>query len=68
MADFSGEDRQALVDLLPRLKRFCLVLTGNPADADDLLQATVERLLRGSTMLAITRCRQSTAPERSRRA
>ena len=30
---------------LAGLKRFCLSLTGNPADADDLLQVTVERLL-----------------------
>jgi len=48
MAELTGEDRHALVALLPRLKRFCLMLTGSSADADDLLQATVERLLRGS--------------------
>lgn len=40
-----GVDRAALLDLLPRLKRFCLALTGRDHDADDLLQATVERLL-----------------------
>ena len=38
-------DRAALLDLLPRLKRFCLVLTGRDHDADDLLQGTIERLL-----------------------
>ena len=31
--------------MLPRLRRFALSLTWNPADADDLLQSTVERLL-----------------------
>ncbi len=40
-----GVDRSALLDLTPRLKRFCLVLTRRAEDADDLLQATVERLL-----------------------
>ena len=29
--------------LLPRLRRFALMLTGTAADADDLVQATVER-------------------------
>lgn len=45
MAVNEGVDRAALLDLLPRLKRFCLALTGRDHDADDLLQATVERLL-----------------------
>lgn len=31
--------------LLPSLRRFAFSLTGNMADADDLLQGTVERLL-----------------------
>jgi RNA polymerase sigma-70 factor (ECF subfamily) len=35
-----------IVDLLPRLRRFCVALTGNGADADDLAQATVERAIR----------------------
>ncbi|MFT6680714.1 MAG: RNA polymerase sigma-70 factor (ECF subfamily) [Haliea salexigens] len=30
---------------LGSLRRFCLSLSGTPADADDLLQATVERIL-----------------------
>ena len=30
---------------LPGLKRFCVSLTGDSADADDLLQLTVERVL-----------------------
>lgn len=37
--------REAIVDALPKLRRFALGLTGNPADADDLLQSTVERAL-----------------------
>lgn len=37
--------QQEIVDILPNLRRFALSLTGNMADADDLLQATVERLL-----------------------
>ena len=35
-----------LVALLPRLRRFAHTLSKNPADADDLTQATVERALR----------------------
>lgn len=38
--------RQGIVDLLPRLRRFAYALTGARADADDLLQASVERLLK----------------------
>ena len=34
-----------LVPLLPAIRRFAYSLTGAPADADDLLQMTVERLL-----------------------
>lgn len=37
--------RQELMAELRGLKRFCLSLTGSGADADDLLQCTVERLL-----------------------
>lgn len=36
---------QLLPPLLPALRRFAYSLTGNRADADDLLQSTVERLL-----------------------
>ena len=32
--------------LLSPLRRFCFSLTGNQADADDLLQSTVEKLLK----------------------
>jgi len=35
-----------LSQLLPRLRRFAHALSRNPADADDLTQATVERALR----------------------
>ncbi|HZD54156.1 MAG TPA: RNA polymerase sigma factor [Woeseiaceae bacterium] len=37
--------RRELLELLPRLRRFALSLAGNPPDADDLLQSTVERVL-----------------------
>jgi len=37
--------RRAIVEVLPRLRRFAYVVTGSHADADDLLQATVERVL-----------------------
>lgn len=37
--------RQELVAILPNVRRFAMSLTGNLPDADDLLQATVERLL-----------------------
>lgn len=37
--------RRELLEILPRLRRFALSLAGNAADGDDLLQATVERLL-----------------------
>jgi RNA polymerase sigma factor (sigma-70 family) len=35
-----------LAALLPRLRRFAHALSHNPADADDLTQATIERALR----------------------
>ncbi|MGQ4277511.1 RNA polymerase sigma factor [Pseudidiomarina sp. E22-M8] len=37
--------KEQIRELLPALRRFALSLTGNLADADDLLQSTVERLL-----------------------
>lgn len=37
--------QQELLNILPNIRRFALSLTGNMADADDLLQSTVERLL-----------------------
>ncbi len=37
--------QQELTDLLPALRRFAYSLTGSMADADDLLQNTVERIL-----------------------
>ena len=52
MARFDAE----LVALLPRLRRLGRVLTGNAADADDLVQATLERgLLRQAQWQAGTR-------------
>jgi len=37
--------RREIVELLPRLRRLARVLARNPADADDLVQLTVERAL-----------------------
>lgn len=37
--------RRQIVELLPRLRRLARVLTRDPADADDLVQLTVERAL-----------------------
>ncbi len=45
MPSLSGFQREALLAELGGLKKFCLSLTGNMADADDLLQVTVERIL-----------------------
>jgi RNA polymerase sigma factor (sigma-70 family) len=39
------EVREAMLEALPRVRRFARSLTGNPHDADDLLQSTVERVL-----------------------
>ena len=39
-------DDDALQALLPRLRRFARSLAGDPAAADDLVQATLERALR----------------------
>jgi len=38
--------RNQIAALLPRLRRFALSLTANRADADDLVQDTIERSLR----------------------
>jgi RNA polymerase sigma factor (sigma-70 family) len=38
--------QRQIVALLPRLRRFALSLTGNPTEADDLVQDTVERALK----------------------
>lgn len=41
----NGELRHALVPILPRLRRFCLSLTGNRDSGDDLAQAAIARAL-----------------------
>lgn len=38
--------RRSLLEALPRLRRFAVALTGSRQDADDVVQITVERLLR----------------------
>lgn len=40
--------RSDLVALVPRLRRFALSLSGNPQDADDLVQAACEKALRNA--------------------
>tara|TARA_R110002096_G_scaffold124052_6_gene268310 strand:- start:250 stop:774 length:525 start_codon:yes stop_codon:yes gene_type:complete len=40
-----NQRQDELVEILPNIRRFAYSLTGNVADADDLLQSTVERLL-----------------------
>ncbi|MBT8100616.1 MAG: RNA polymerase sigma factor [Gammaproteobacteria bacterium] len=37
--------QEELVDVLPNIRRFAMSITGSLADADDLLQTTVERAL-----------------------
>jgi len=39
-------DRAQMLAFLPRLRRFAFALTGRAADADDLVQDTIERALR----------------------
>jgi RNA polymerase sigma factor (sigma-70 family) len=38
--------RHQMVQLLPRLRRFAVALTGSAADGDDLVQDTIERALK----------------------
>ena len=45
MPKLSDSQREALLAELGGLRKFCISLTGNPADGDDLLQVTVERVL-----------------------
>jgi RNA polymerase sigma-70 factor (ECF subfamily) len=45
MSSLNARQRSDLMAELGGLRRFCLSLTGAVADADDLLQATVERML-----------------------
>jgi len=45
MLALSDSQKEALLAELPGLRKFCFSLTGNAADADDLLQMTVERVL-----------------------
>jgi len=45
MPSLSEFQREALLAELGGLRKFCLSLTGNAADADDLLQTTVEKIL-----------------------
>jgi RNA polymerase sigma-70 factor (ECF subfamily) len=46
MTESEAHLRTQMMALLPRLRRFAFALTGRAADADDLVQDTVERALR----------------------
>ena len=46
MTSYVKAPRDELLALLPGLRRFAFALTGSRQDADDLMQATVERLLK----------------------
>lgn len=45
MASAADQTRADIVALLPRLRRFARALTGDAADADDVVQVAVERAL-----------------------
>lgn len=45
MRALSDSQREVLLAGLGGLRKFCFALTGNGADADDLLQTTVEKVL-----------------------
>ena len=45
MGRLSSSQRQAVLEEMTNLRRFCFSLTGQAADADDLLQHTIERIL-----------------------
>jgi len=45
MRRLNSTQRQAVLDEMGNLRRFCFSLTGHSADADDLLQQTIERIL-----------------------
>ncbi|MCF6219805.1 MAG: sigma-70 family RNA polymerase sigma factor [Robiginitomaculum sp.] len=41
-----NQERKEMLEVLPHIQRFAVSLTRNRADADDLLQNTVERILK----------------------
>lgn len=45
-SDNKGSERQQMLDALPHVRRFAVSLSRCRADGDDLLQATVERVLK----------------------
>ncbi len=45
MGRLSSSQRKAILEEMTNLRRFCFSLTGQAADADDLLQHTMERIL-----------------------
>ncbi|HEV2703374.1 MAG TPA: RNA polymerase sigma factor [Steroidobacteraceae bacterium] len=51
MPPVSEAHSAAIIELLPRLRRFARALAGNVSDADDLLQISIERALARSEQL-----------------
>jgi len=51
MSSTTGDLGDAIVQLLPRLRRFARSLAGNTQDGDDLVQIAIERALRNSAQL-----------------
>lgn len=45
MASAADQTRAQIAGMLPRLRRFARALTGNTADADDVVQISIERAL-----------------------
>lgn len=41
----TAEFKSALLEAVPRIRRYCYALTGSISDADDLLQSTLEKAL-----------------------
>ena len=53
MTTLTSQQRQDLIDELPRLKRYCLSLTSDPADADDLFDGVEQIVDDGGAPMAI---------------
>lgn len=51
MPPISEAQSAAIIELLPRLRRFARALAGNVSDADDLVQIAIERALAKSDQL-----------------
>ena len=59
MPPLAESQREALLAELGGLRKFCYSLTGNGADADDLLQTTVEKILDKEWCVEVTKALES---------